>query len=85
VRVANRILKLERTVDVNGASVIYRFQRAVDQAAYRAGTTLAAVSAEAAVLDRIVEDVHESFTRQLNQPDLENLTRELERIVSAAG
>jgi hypothetical protein len=35
-------------------------------------------------LDRILDDVHESFCRQLSQPDRESLTTELERIVSDA-
>ena len=86
MRVANRVLKLERMVGLNGLSVLDRFERALDQAAFRiAGTAVAAVSKDAPELDQIISEVHYSFTRQLNQPDLENLEAELERIVSTAG
>jgi hypothetical protein len=79
------VLKLERTLGLGSLSVIQRLQRAMDQAAFRiAGTTLAAVPIDAPELDRILDDVQLSFVRQLSQPDTEILTRELERIVSAA-
>jgi hypothetical protein len=79
------VLKLERTVGLSGLSVVDRLQRALEQAAFRiAGTTLAAVSHDAPELDRIVDDVHDSFTRQLSHTDFERLTTELERIVSDA-
>ena len=85
MRVEHRVLKLEQTLGLSGLSVIHRLQRALDQAAFRiAGTALAAVPHDAPELDRILDDVHISFTRQLSQPDTETLTTELERIVSAA-
>ena len=84
MRVANRVLKLERTVSVSGLPVIQRLQRALDQAAFRiSGTALVAVSLDDPALDRILDDVQHSFIRQLDQPDRETVTAELERIASA--
>jgi hypothetical protein len=65
VRVANRVLKLERTVSVSGLPVIQRLQRALDQAAFRiSGTALVAASLDDPALDRILDDVQHSFIRQ---------------------
>jgi hypothetical protein len=70
---------------MSGLPVLDRFRRALAQAAFRiSGTTLPAVSGDTPTLDRIVVDLHDSFVRQLRQPDVDDLTAELERIVSAA-
>ena len=54
MRVANRLLKLERTV---GLPVLARLPQALEQAAFRiAGTTLAAVPIDAPALDRILDE-----------------------------
>jgi hypothetical protein len=85
MRVANRVLKLERTLGQRGLTVMDRFQRALDQSAFRiAGTTMAAVARDAPEFDRILEDVNISFARQLSEPDRNSLITELERIVSAS-
>ena len=84
MKLTNRVQRLEQNEALAGPLLLLdQFQRAQDAAAFRLTgkdfNTALAEESESAV-QRIMDDVQESFVQKLSDEDLESLTAEVERI-----
>jgi hypothetical protein len=82
MRLANRVQKLERA---RPPSLLEPLQRALDDSSFRlTGRDLNSILGDEAAVDRVIDDVHCSFTQKLSESGLASLIPELERISSGA-
>ena len=82
MRLVHRIRQLERVRALAGPSTpMERFQRALDEASVRlTGKCFDQISGDDAAVDLVLNDLGQSFVRELGDSELETLTAELARI-----
>ena len=87
MRLVHRVRQLERVRALAGPSTpMERFQRALDKSSVRlTGKCFDQISGDDVAVDLVLNDLGQSFVRELGDSDLETLTAELARIAFGGG